>query len=200
MGCGLCGLQCPCGPQCDVSAITFLRLINFNLFLYLCHDHLIMREIYIIPFLVQGTTVMLSYILYWPNENLWAGLNDRYMFYIWAVSASISAASFVYYSEQMINYPDTKNDLYEYMSIPYCMFLLASSCYMPFAVCNHVVMTMLCLFFAGVCTIILFAGTIVMFGLSPVTFLMGFLCFHCVMIDFIFWGFTWIYHVDVIYA
>jgi len=159
-----------------------------------------MREIYIIPFLVQGTTVLLSYILYWPNDNLWAGLNDPIMFYIWAVSATIAATGFIYYSEEMINYPHTKDDIYQYMSIPYCMFLLASSCYMPFAVSDMVTMTMFSLFFAGVCTIVLFAGSIVMFGMSPVTFFMGFLCFHCVVIDFIFWGFTWIYHVNVIYG
>lgn len=159
-----------------------------------------MREIYLIPFLIQGTTVILSYILYWPNENLWAGLNDHYMFYIWAVSASISAAAFIYYSEEMIMYSNTNDVYYEYMSVPYSMFLLASSCYMPFAICNHVVMTMVCLFVAGVSTIVLFAGSIIMFGGSAVSVLMGFLCFHCVVIDFIFWGFTWIYHVNVIYA
>jgi hypothetical protein len=159
-----------------------------------------MSEIYILPFLVQGTTVILSYIIFWPNENLWAILNDRIVFYIWLVSALISTSGFIYYSIEMILYKDKNDPLYELMSLPYCFFLLTASCYMPFAVHHYVLLTMICLFLSGVCTIVLFAGSIVMFNFGPVTVLMGFLCFHCVVIDFIFWGFSWIYRVDSIYG
>ena len=112
----------------------------------------------------------------------------------------ISATGFIYYSIEIILYTDKDQALYEIMSLPYCFFLLTASCYMPFAVHNYVFLTMLCLFLSGVSTVILFAGSIVMFGFSAVTVLMGFLCFHCVVIDFIFWGFSWIYHVDSIYG
>jgi len=159
-----------------------------------------MNEIYILPFIVQGTTVVLSYILFWPNENLWAILNDRVVFYIWLFSATVSACGFIYYSIAMMNYANKKEPMYEIMSLPYCFFLLTASCYMPFAVHNYVFLTMMCLFLSGVCTIMLFAGCIIMFGFSAITLLMGFLCFHCVVIDFIFWGFSWIYHVDSIYG
>ena len=158
-----------------------------------------MNNIYIFPFLVQGTTVVLSYIIYWPNENLWAILNDKIVFYIWVMSAMVSIAAFFSYSAAMLTYEQKNDQFYEIMSIPYCLFLLTASCYMPFAVHNMVFLTMMCLFFTGVSSIILLAGSIVMFGPSFVTVLMGFLCFHCVVIDFIFWGFSWIYHINVIY-
>ena len=168
--------------------------------IYDCVFGCVMNEIYILPFIVQGSTVILSYIIFWPNENLWAILNDRIVFYIWLVSAAISATGFIYYSVEMINYPNRNDGFYELMSLPYCFFLLTASCYMPFAVHHYVFLTMMCLFLSGVSTILLLAGSIIMFGPSVVTILMGFLCFHCVVIDFIFWGFSWIYHVDVIYG
>jgi len=149
------------------------------------------NEIFMISFVVQGALVMLSYCAYFPDDNLWAGLNDPCVFYIWCVTASLSAIGFCSFSVELMYYPEYYKPEYMAAVLPYSIFLTSASLYMPLAVSNQKFWTLASLFVAALSSCALFYVSVMLFGWSWVTWLVGVLAFHCTVIDLIFWGFTW---------
>jgi len=151
------------------------------------------NEIVLISFVVQGGIVLISYCAYFPDENLWAGLNDPCVFYIWCVTASLSAIGFCSFSVELIYYANVNSP--EYMAVipPYAVFLMSAALYMPLAVSKQKFWTLFSLFLAALSACVLFYTSVLLFRWSYVTWLVGVLAFHCTVIDLIFWGFTWVY-------
>lgn len=150
-----------------------------------------MREVFALSALTQGSMVLLSYIIYFPEENMWAGLNDRVVFAIWCVTSSLSAAAFLLFSGMLVYSADDRSVVYFLTIFPYAAFLASSACYMPFATAGMKVWTLFVLFVAAASACALVYCSLVLFGATWVTYLMGVLAFHCSVIDLIFWGFTW---------
>jgi len=150
------------------------------------------RDIFLLSFICQGTLVLFSYCVYWPDdEAMWAGLKDPCVFYIWCVSASLSAVGFCSFSVEMILSGREGDVVYGIATLPYTCFLMSAALYMPLATAGYKLWTMVVLFLAAVATCVLVYCSVLLFGWSWVTVLMCVLAFHCTVIDFIFWGFTW---------
>jgi len=149
------------------------------------------QQLFLISFICQGAMVLLSYAAYFPEDNLWAGLNDPCVFYIWTFSALLSAIGFCSFSVQMIYWDKPITLVYLLTMYPYAIFLVAAGCYMPYATEGRKFMTMFSLFVAALCACILVYSSVVLLGWGIVTGLMGVLAFHCTVIDLILWGFTW---------
>ena len=150
-----------------------------------------MREVIALSALTQGTIVLLSYIIYFPEENIWAGLNDRVVFAVWCVTSSLSAAGFISFTFMLLYGVDDSSLVYFLTIFPYASFLASSACYMPLATANMKPHTLLALFVAAASACALVYCSVVLFGPVWVSWLMGVLAFHCTVIDLIFWGFTW---------
>ena len=150
-----------------------------------------MREVFALSALTQGAMVLMSYIIYFPEENIWAGLNDRVVFGIWCLTSSLSAVGFMAFSVHLVYAVDDSSVVYFLTIFPYATFLAASACYMPFATAGMKFWTMFVLFWAAASACALVYCSLVLVGSTWVTWLMGVLAFHCTVIDFIFWGFTW---------
>lgn len=149
------------------------------------------HDVYVVSFVAQGSTVLLSYVLYWPSENLWAGLRDPCVFYIWCVSALASVVGFCGFSGYLLAQTDKTEPAYVMGALPYSVFLFSAALYMPLATGGYKVATLLSLLVASLSTCALVACSVILYGLSWVTVLMGALAFHCTVIDLVFWGFTW---------
>lgn len=150
-----------------------------------------MREIFALSAITQGTMVILSYIIYFPEGNLWAGLNDKVVFAIWCVTSSLSAVGFVSFSLHLVYWVDDQSAVYFLTIFPYATFLASSACYMPFATAGMKSWTIIVLFWAAASACALVYCSLILLGSNWVTMLVGVLAFHCSVIDLIFWGFTW---------
>lgn len=156
-----------------------------------------MREFVAVSAIAQGSLVLFSYLLYFPTENIWAGLNDPCMFYIWCVSGTLSTVAFLVLTLALIFWIPDATWVYAVAVFFYSLFLTSSSLYMPFAVSGWRSSTMLSLFVTAVSSCCLLYCAVIMLGLHWVTVMVGFLAFHCVVVDFIFWGFTWTYDIRI---
>lgn len=150
-----------------------------------------MREIFALSAIAQGTVVIMSYIIYFPEGNLWAGLNDKVVFALWCVTSSLSAVGFISFSLHLVYWVDDSSAVYFLTIFPYATFLASSACYMPFATSGMKPHTLFVLFWAAASACALLYCSLILLGASWVTYLMGVLAFHCSVIDLIFWGFTW---------
>ena len=120
------------------------------------------------------------------------------MFYLWCVSATLAAVGFIVMSFSLVYYDGSKADTYAAATIPYTLFLASSALYMPLARSGYWMWTMICLFVAALSTCFLFFCAVLLFGGSYITVFVGILAFHCTVIDFMFWGFTWTYDEEII--
>jgi len=153
-----------------------------------------MREAFALSALTQGTIVLLSYVIYFPDgPSLWAGLSDRVMFGIWCLTSLLSTVGFVSFSWHLVSAPDDGGPVYFLTIFPYATFLAASACYMPLATSGMKGWTMVVLALAATSAALLLYCSVLLFDGSYVTWLMGVLAFHCSVIDLLFWGFTWVY-------
>jgi hypothetical protein len=153
------------------------------------------NEAFVVSFVAQGSMVVMSYCVFWPMEDLWAGLKDPLVFKLWLVSALVSTVGFCSFSYLLINdYRST--DVHVVTGLAYSLFLMSAAMYMPLATHGMWLATMFALFLSAMASCVLFYCSILLYGWTWVTVLMGVLAFHCTMIDFVFWGFTWTYISD----
>jgi hypothetical protein len=157
---------------------------------YILHTVYYMIEIYLPIFLLLGSMVILSYGIYLPeDEAVWAGLRWRPMFYVWLISSCVSATAFLVLTVTMVMQPYT--DMGYYLLIPYTIFLLCSSFYMPLVFYGYKINVIIVLGLVAYSTHLLWYDSMVMFGWNYITILLIILAFHCTVIDFGYWGFTW---------
>jgi hypothetical protein len=150
-----------------------------------------MREAIALSVLVQGVMVLLSYIIYFPDHNMWAGLNDVCVFYVWCVTSSLATAGFLSFTYALLFWVDDGSQIYFITVFPYSAFLAASACYMPLAAADFKTWTIGVLVVAALGACALLYCSIILLGASWITYLVGALAFHCTAVDLIFWGFTW---------
>lgn len=125
---------------------------------------------------------------------MWAGLNNTIAFRTWCISCLLSIIGFVNFSVQILNH--IRYDLHEtkeeYALIPYELFLLSAMLYMPFASKKLVVPTLLVLLVTAISSILLvYVSVVIFFGWNYTSFLLVFLAIHCLLFDFVYWGYTW---------
>jgi hypothetical protein len=152
---------------------------------------MIVHDVYVLSFVAQGTMVLMSYCVFWPDEDLWAGLRDPVVFKIWAVSALVSAVAFCSFSYYVIEDARQASPILLLTSFPYALFLMSAALYMPFATHGYKAATIFSLFLTAVSACVLVYCSVLLYDWSWVTCLMCVLAFHCGFIDLIFWGYTW---------
>lgn len=148
-----------------------------------------MRDLFVLSFVVQGALVLLSYVLFWPQQDKWAGLRDPIMFYIWCSTACLSALGFCNFSAALFQVED-ENRLYTVTIYPYSFFLAISAIHMPLATIAHKTAIILSLLLSSVSASILLYCSVVLFDWCWITLCMAFLAFHCTVIELFFWGFS----------
>lgn len=153
------------------------------------------HDVFVFSFICQGFLVLLSYCIYWPEDpNIWAGLKDPLIFYIWCVSATLSAVGFCGFSVELIMFEDQHSMVYIVTPYPYALFLLSAAMYMPLVLDGQKAWVIFFLFLAALSTCVLVYCSVSLFGWNWVTILMFVLAFHCTVVDLIYWGFTWVRH------
>jgi len=150
-------------------------------------------ETFLLSFLVQGFLVLSSYYIYAPKKDIWGVLSNPVVFCVWCVTASLSALGFIVFSIMNIMSISTSADadeVYEWTLFPYSIFQSSASLYMPLAKSGYKVATLFSLFVAAVATGVMVFSSVVLYGASAITILMGVLFFHCTVIDFFMWGYS----------
>ncbi len=149
------------------------------------------QQSYIVSFTVLGIVVMMTYALYWPAYDMWAGLNVRCMFCLWSISALLSAIGFLNLTFKLI-LDETSDEVHTWTILPYSLFLFASALYMPFASNKYILSTLFVLVAAAVSACVLVYCSSLLYGWSIDTVLVLFLAVHCTVVDLCYWGSTWV--------
>ena len=145
---------------------------------------------YITLFFTLGTFVLISYRLYWPAYNMWAGLNNITVFSIWCISALLSIVGFLSFSIHMM-LSNQQTEIYELTLIPYSLFLFSSALYMPLASKKKITPTIVTLLVAAASSIALAYCSFQIFAWKYTTVFVIFLAIHCTLFDLFFWSWTW---------
>lgn len=143
-----------------------------------------------ISFIVQGALVLFSYLLFWPDHDILAGLKNKIIFVLWGCSATLSAIGFCTFSGYLFVL-ESDDPVFFWCLFPYALFLTSAALYMPLAAAKYKVGTFLVLLAAALSSCLLVYCSVILFGLDWVTFLIGVLAFHCSFVDLVFWDGTW---------
>ena len=149
------------------------------------------QQSYIVSFTVLGIVVMMTYALYWPAYDMWAGLNARCAFCLWSISALLSAVGFLNLTFKLI-FDETSDEVHTWTILPYSLFLFASALYMPFASNKYILSTLFVLLAAAVSACVLVYASSLLYGWGADTVLVLFLAVHCTVVDLCYWGSTWV--------
>ena len=142
-----------------------------------------------------GALVLLSYWLYLPSDlrPLLAGLQDNTMFALWCITSCISTAAFIVFFIELIRFNDGGDAWYDTTYWPFTAFLASAAMYMPLATRKWYAATIIALAITAASTAGMLACSVQLNGWNTQSWLLAVLCFHCTVVDLVYWGWTWSY-------
>ena len=152
---------------------------------------------YAMSFAVLGSMVLISYCTNPPMDtiSIWAGLNKKWAMRLWILTTTISIVAFLTFSMELMSPDDDimHNPMYTSNWYAYTTFLASAAMYMPLATRGFHAATIAVLGVTAGSTVAMVAYSVGLFGWDITSVLLIVLAFHCTVVDFVYWGGTWVY-------